>query len=186
MHYILASASPRRRELLGLLLPRFTVEAPEADESFENGMPPDKAVTLLAGRKAEAVSARHVQAAVIGADTVVEADGTILGKPRSAADARRMLGFLSGRTHRVHTGVALIYPGGKRTVAESTAVTFAAMSDEEIRRYVSTGEPMDKAGAYGIQGLGGIFIPRIEGDYYNVMGLPLNALYTLLKEEKLL
>ncbi len=186
MKLILASGSPRRKELINLITGDFEIVIPDVDESFDIGITALDAVLYLSGLKAYEVFRQNPDAAVIGADTVVEQDGVILGKPLDKADALRMLGLLSGKSHRVHTGVTVLHPGGRRQFTASTIVTFSPMSDDEIDGYVATGEPMDKAGAYGIQGLGGVYIPRIEGDYYNVMGLPINSLYYLLKEEKIL
>ncbi len=179
---VLASQSPRRRELLGLLFEHFEVHACETDESLPDGIAPDKAVERLALQKAQAVAPAYPGRLVIGADTIVVLDGAILGKPRDEADAARMLGLLSGRCHAVHTGVALIRDGKTRRFSCRTAVHFAALSPKEIEWYVHTGEPMDKAGAYGIQGYGARFIEGIEGDYFNVMGLPVNRLYREIGE----
>jgi septum formation protein len=185
MKLILASASARRAEILrdaGLsfvVLSSAVDETPYADES------PNDLVERLALAKAELVAARAIgPAIVIGADTVISLDGHVLGKPRSTDDARRMLEKLSGRTHSVVTGVALIrLPNAeRRTFVESTLVHFAALTTEEILRYLATGEPHDKAGAYAIQGHAGRFIPRVEGCYFNVVGLPLSRLYHALAD----
>ncbi|MBC3939764.1 septum formation protein Maf [Anaerotruncus massiliensis (ex Liu et al. 2021)] len=175
---ILASQSPRRQELLGFLFPRFTVRVSEADETLPEGIAPDEAVRTLALRKARAVAPEAPGAFVIGADTVVAIDGLILGKPRDEADAAGMLRRLSGRTHQVYTGVALLGGGREECFHECTGVTFAPLTDGEIAWYLSTGEPFDKAGSYGIQGYGARFIERISGDYFTVMGLPLHGIYT--------
>lgn len=175
---VLASQSPRRQELLGFLFPRFTVRVSEADETLPEGIAPDEAVRTLALRKARAVAPEAPGALVIGADTVVAIDGLILGKPRDAADAAGMLRRLSGRTHQVYTGVALLGGGREECFYECTGVTFAPLTDGEIAWYLSTGEPFDKAGSYGIQGYGARFIERISGDYFTVMGLPLHGIYT--------
>jgi septum formation protein len=193
---VLASASPRRRELLAQagfsfqVHPAHIPEDPLADED------PITYVTRLAREKAEAVFRELAAAngstgkgrldgksslAVLGADTTVTLDNHILGKPEDAADAARMLRLLSGRTHRVITGVALVTAEGAEVAAEATAVRFLTLSDEEIASYVATGEPMDKAGAYAIQGLAARWIPRIEGCYFNVVGLPLALVSTLLE-----
>ena len=175
MNYILASASPRRRELLTMAgVAPLTVIPSGADESVVRGLSPSETVRALALLKGRDVLSRVTgDALVISADTVVAVDGEILGKPKDKADAARMLRLLSGRTHWVHTGLALMT--GEKTLADvvSAAVTFRELSEQEIEAYVATGEPMDKAGAYGIQGKAALFIPRIEGDYYAVMGFPL-------------
>lgn len=182
MKLILASKSPRRKELLGMLCPDFRVEVQQADETIAPGTPPQEAVEQLARRKARAVMAGPGEA-VIGADTIVVLDGRIMGKPADEADAKHMLSALQGRSHSVFTGVCV--RDGQKEVARvcETQVEFAPMTDEEIDWYVSTGEPMDKAGAYGIQGLGGLLVREIRGDYYNVVGLPISCLYDMLKEE---
>ena len=183
MKLILASASARRAEILRDAGLSFVVLSSAVDETpYENESPHDL-VARLASAKAELAAARAIgPAIVIGADTVISLDGHVLGKPRSSDDARRMLEKLSGRTHSVVTGVALIrLPDSEhRTFVESTLVHFAALSAEQITRYLATGEPHDKAGAYAIQGHAGRFIPRIEGCYFNVVGLPLSRLYHAL------
>ena len=182
MEIVLASGSPRRRQLLEQIgLTGFRVLASDADESLPDGIAPGEAVERLSARKGAAVAAQaRPGALVIAADTVVALDGAILGKPRDEGEAREMLSALSGRTHQVYTGVSLFHPGGRRTEHEVTAVTFRPLSREEIAAYVATGEPMDKAGAYGIQGLGALLVERLEGDYFNVMGLPLCRLGRML------
>ena len=170
---ILASASPRRRELLSYICPDFTVIATDTDETLPPDMPPDEGVRTLALRKAEAVAAAHPQATVIGADTMVALDGEIFGKPADSTDATRMLRALSSREHLVYTGVAIISPRGRCVFSQETTVSFIELSEDDIRDYISTGEPMDKAGAYGIQGGGALFVSGICGDFYNVMGLPI-------------
>jgi len=194
---ILASASPRRRELLAQVGYKFEVLPAHIPEDPLAGEDPIVYVTRLARQKAEAVF-REVSAgktsaektlpggqassiAVLGADTTVTLDNAILGKPEDAADAARILRLLSGRTHRVITGVALVTADGTEVAAEATAVRFLTLSDEEIAAYIATGEPMDKAGAYGIQGHAARWIPRIEGCYFNVMGLPLALVCSLLE-----
>jgi septum formation protein len=177
---ILASASPRRQELLGLTGLSFEIVPSEMDEEGVTGAPAEVA-RVLAERKAEEVAARYPEALVLGADTVVTLDGAILGKPKDAADAHRMLATLSGRTHQVITGIALRGPGVSVSDAVSTDVTFRALSAAEIAAYVATGEPMDKAGAYALQGYAALFTPKIHGDYANVVGLPLCRLTALLR-----
>ena len=185
MKLILASASPRRAEILrGAAIP-FTVLSSAVDETPFPGESPQDHVQRLAMAKAELVAARAVgPAIVIAADTVVTLEGLILGKPRSSDDARHMLEKLSGRTHSVVTGVALIRlpDAEQRIIVESTLVHFDRLSEEELNRYLATDEPYDKAGAYAIQGRAGRFIPRIEGCYFNVVGLPLARLQHSLNE----
>ena len=183
---ILASASPRRRELLEMLGLAFEILPARGEERIEPALAktPDKLVKALARQKAaEAASARgDAEAVVIGADTVVVLDGTVLGKPKDAGDAKRMLRALSGRRHDVYTGVTVIRDNTVLSRAERTGVYFRKLGGDEIERYVATGEPLDKAGAYGIQGFGSLFAERIEGDFFNVMGLPLCLLGSMLKE----
>lgn len=174
---ILASQSPRRKELLGYLVPEFTVEVSGADELLPAGVGPGGAVILLAQRKARTIAEQHPHSLVIGADTMVAVGREILGKPRDATDAARMLGLLSGRSHQVYTGVALCLSGREKSFNCITEVEMAPMAPEEIVWYLSTGEALDKAGAYGIQGAASRFVRRISGDYFNVMGLPVNMLY---------
>jgi septum formation protein len=176
---ILASASPRRLELLRLTGLPFEVIPSSVDEECVTGAPAEVA-RLLSERKAEEVAARHPGALVLGADTIVTLDGAILGKPRDAGDARRMLALLSGRTHQVITGIAL-RGAGAVSDAVSTDVTFRPLTAREIAAYVATGEPMDKAGAYALQGHAALFTPEIRGDYANVVGLPLCRLTDLLR-----
>ena len=183
MELILASQSPRRRELLGLIAAGFSVCPADIDETRAERLTMEARVAALSARKARAVSAEHAGAAVVGSDTVVVLDGVPLGKPADAADAKRMLSALSGRTHAVVTGVALALPDGRVLQdATVTRVRFAPLAEAEIDWYIASREPMDKAGAYGIQGLGARFIEGIEGDYYSVMGLPVRRLYEMLRE----
>jgi septum formation protein len=166
---------------------RFTVQHADINEALRTGESPRDCAERLAREKALAVFQNQSQSYVLGADTIVVADGKILGKPRDAEDACRMLRMLSGRTHSVITGVCLIEPVGSdgeqmTTASETTLVTFCELSNEEIRGYVATGEPMDKAGAYAIQGIASRWIPRIEGDYSNVVGLPVALVYRMLRE----
>ena len=185
MKLILASASPRRAAILRDAGYHFTVLSSAVDETPYPGESPEDLVLRLAQSKADLAAARSVGPAIlIAADTEVVLDGQIFGKPRSSEDARRMLKKLSGRTHTVLTGVALVrLPNVERlTFVESTLVEFAPVSDEEITRYLSTGEPHDKAGAYAIQGYAGRYIPRIAGCYFNVVGLPLARLQHALSE----
>jgi septum formation protein len=185
MRLILASASARRAEILHDAGFSFAVLTSDVDETPYPGEPAHDLVQRLAEAKAELAATRATgPAIVIGADTEVTLDGHIFGKPRSSDDARHMLEKLSGRTHAVVTGVALIrLPDAERIAfAETTLVHFARLSPEEISRYLATGEPHDKAGAYGIQGRAGRYIPRIEGCYFNVVGLPLARLQHALAE----
>ena len=181
MGLILASGSPRRRQLLEQLGLTFTVRSSDVDESVSPGLTPAQVVESLSARKGEAVAQLSQPGdLILSADTVVALEGAILGKPRSTEAAAAMLSALSGRTHQVYTGVTLLQDGRRLTGHEVTAVTFRPLSPEEIAAYVSTGEPMDKAGAYGIQGLGALLAERLEGDYFNVMGLPLCRLGQML------
>lgn len=178
---ILASGSPRRKEILETMRIPFSVDVSEVDESFVGA--PQDAVRELSSRKAAAVAQRHTDAYVLAADTLVYTD-RILGKPGTVENAVRMLHELSGRWHSVFTGLTLIHPRTGRVIQRvcETRVHFVAMSDEEIAAYAASGDSIDKAGAYGIQSLGGIFIDEIEGSYSNVVGLPMSVLYGMLKE----
>jgi len=180
---ILASASPRRRELLTQAGFLFTVRPANIPEDPLPGEDPAAYVARLARQKAQAVfdDAADPEVLVLGADTTVTLDDQILGKPADADDARRMLRMLSGRTHRVITGVALVSAGAAQVAAEATSVRFLTLSDTEIDSYIATGEPMDKAGAYAIQGRAARWIPRVEGCYFNVVGLPLALVGTMLE-----
>ncbi|MGE0058605.1 MAG: nucleoside triphosphate pyrophosphatase [Dehalococcoidia bacterium] len=181
---VLASASPRRSHILRTLGLSFEVDPADVDETPAEGAPIHAVVATLSLDKARTVAGRHASALVIAADTLVELDGRILSKPVDAADARSMLATMSGRQHRVATGLVLLdaASGDTRTRIVETQVVFRPMSDDEIEAYVATGEPLDKAGSYGIQGLGAGFVERIDGDYYNVAGLPVAALNDLLRE----
>ena len=169
---ILASASPRRRELLGGMGLTFSVCPCDVDETVPAGMHPRDAVVLLARRKAEAVAARYPDQVVLASDTLVELDALPLGKPTDEADAVATLLRLAGREHRVHTGVAVAYRGRMLADRDTTRVFMRPFDEGEACAYVATGEPMDKAGAYGIQGLGGRLVARTEGAYDTVVGLP--------------
>jgi septum formation protein len=177
---VLASASPRRQALLAQMGLRFEVCPSDADETLDDGMTPAEAAMVLARRKAAVVAAQYPEALVIAADTLVAADGALLGKPADVEEAAAMLRCLSGREHQVVTGLCVVYHGEERVACESTAVCFVELSDADIARYVRTGEPLDKAGAYGIQGRAGVFVSSIRGCYYNVMGLPLVRLRAML------
>lgn len=169
---ILASASPRRRELLATAGFEFEIKVSQADESVPEGTAPACAAAMVARKKALAVSADNPDACVLGADTIVVLGGEIMGKPADRADAVRMLTGLSGKTHTVITGVCLAYKGESVSFAQETRVKFYSLSPAEIEAYVESSEPMDKAGAYGIQGRGCTLVEGIEGDYFNVVGLP--------------
>jgi len=187
MKLVLASASPRRAEILRNAAITFETQIALVDESILPGELPGKYVRRLALEKARAAAeARHDrnENLFVGADTTVVMANEILGKPESEEDARRMLRLLSGATHEVHTGLAILSPRDKieRVVEEITRVSFAPLSEDEIDAYIATGEPFDKAGGYGIQGIAGRYVTRIEGCYFNVVGLPLASLYALLRE----
>lgn len=177
---VLASASPRRRELLAAAGFDFDVDPAEVDETPERDEPPSSYVIRVARHKAEAAAARNPDRPVLGADTVVVIDNELLGKPSDADDASRMLTRLSGRTHDVLTGVALAVGGRVYTEVERTTVSFANLTAEDIASYIASGEPLDKAGGYAIQGLASRFVLRIEGSYSNVVGLPVAAVLHLL------
>ncbi|MBB5065135.1 nucleoside triphosphate pyrophosphatase [Granulicella mallensis] len=177
---ILASASPRRRELLAQAGFTFEVRAADIDESRHAGELPKDYVRRLALEKAQAIAARNPGAVVLGADTTVVLEGEVLNKPADRADAERMLRLLSGRTHQVHTGLAVVGALGHQSHVETTDVVFRVIAEDELAAYLASGDPMDKAGAYGIQGYAARWIPRIEGDYFNVVGLPLAAVVRLL------
>lgn len=181
---VLASSSPRRRQLLAGLGLRFEVDPPREEEGSRSpGEPPDAYAARVAAAKAAEVAARRPDALVVAADTVVVLEGDVLGKPSGPDGARAMLTRLSGRKHTVHTGVAVTAPDGSRaTGTEVTEVRFRALRSEEIEAYVATGEPLDKAGAYGIQGFGATLVEAVRGCYFNVMGLPVVRLLALLDE----
>lgn len=182
MKLILASQSPRRKALLEQMgFQDFEAIPAQGKEEADPALPPEEYVERLALHKAQEVAANQGEdAVVIGADTVVVLDGHILGKPKNAAEALQMLTALSGRKHLVHTGVAVICGGEVELRHETTKVTFCTLTQREMLAYIATGEPMDKAGAYGIQGRGALFIDKIEGDYYNVVGLPISCLNRML------
>ena len=188
---ILASSSPRRSQLLSQAGFDFTVDASDIDERMQPGETPAKYVQRLAVEKAQAVWDRHKDTEdgddpliVLGADTTVVCDGEILGKPVDQADARRMLEMLSGRTHQVLTGIAAVSRRGVVSEVEITQVFFDLIDEQELIRYLASGEPLDKAGAYGIQGYAARWIPRIEGCFFNVMGLPLSRTMALLTKAR--
>ena len=182
MDIILASKSPRRRELLEQMGVRdFRIITPDIDEHMDRDLPPAELVRQISEEKARAVAAQvGPDAVVIAADTVVALDGVVLGKPAGKEEAFRMLSLLSGNRHQVYTGLTVLRGEQVFSQWEETAVTFRSLTAEEIEAYIATGEPMDKAGAYGIQGYGALFIQGISGDYYNVMGLPVCRLGQIL------
>jgi len=181
---ILASTSPRRREILLKAGLTFEIVTSDYEEDMSQPLPPAELVKNLSAGKASSVAARHRDAVVIGADTVVVLNGEILGKPKTPERAKEMLKKLSGRAHSVFTGFAVRCDADGKCAVEAveTKVHFRKLSDRDIEEYVASGEPLDKAGAYGIQGLAAAFIERIEGDYHNVVGLPLEALLRVLKK----
>ena len=181
MHLILASQSPRRRELLGLFRRPFTVQVADIDETMDDTLPPYDEVARVSRAKAEAI-AREKDDIVVAADTIVVCAGQTLGKPRTEAEAAQMLRLLSGRDHQVMTGMTVLRGDRAVTCTEVTDIHFRELSDKEIESYIATGEPMDKAGSYGIQGGAALFAERMVGDYYNVMGLPVCRLYQILAE----
>ena len=176
MNLILASASPRRRELLQQIGVSFVVECSDTEEKIDLSQPPEQQVQALALQKAQAVAENHQTGIVLGADTVVVNEGVLLGKPKSVDEAKTMLSSLSGKWHQVMTAVALVDAGEKQhtwSSVEITNVKFRELTEQDIAAYVATGESMDKAGAYGIQGYGALLVEKIEGCYNNVVGLPL-------------
>ena len=184
---VLASASPRRRELLRWLVAEYELDTAEIDESPRAGEPAPALVTRLARAKAEAVAARRLGAWILAADTIVEIDGDVLGKPADEREAVAMLGRLSGREHRVFTGFTLLGPGGDhRSGMVASRVRFRSLDGARIASYVATGEPLDKAGAYAIQGRGASMIAGIDGSFTNVIGLPLDEVGAVLGEAGLL
>jgi septum formation protein len=182
MTLILASASPRRKELLAQAGLEFEVHAADIDESRLPHEAPDAYVSRLALEKARAVHALFPTATILGADTTVVLDNEIMNKPKDVGDAERMLRALSGRVHQVYTGVAGVAATAQRVHLETTHVTFSEIGEDDLAVYLASGDPLDKAGAYGIQGFAARWIPRIEGDYFNVVGLPIAATIRLLNE----
>ena len=179
MQLILASQSPRRKELLKLLKHPFVIRVADIDETMDPAADPAQEVARVSRKKAEAVP-RETEDIVIAADTIVVLEGTVLGKPADEAQAKAMLAALSGKDHQVMTGVTVLQDDRALVHTEITDIHFRPLSQGEIDRYVATGEPMDKAGAYGIQGGAALFVQWLRGDYYNVMGLPVCKLYEML------
>ncbi len=176
MDIILASASPRRQELLGVIFDEFRCVPADIEEIVPDGMDPFYVPEYLACQKALHISKQYPDSLVIGSDTAVICGNEIFGKPKDNADAERMIRALSGKTHYVVTGCCVFLNGKSMSFAEKTAVEFYELTDDEIKAYVSTGEPMDKAGAYGIQGDGSLLVKGICGDFFNVVGLPVSRL----------
>ena len=181
MKTILASASPRRQELLRYITADFEVIPADVDETLPEGVPAEESAEFLAVRKAVHVAQQNINSVVIGSDTVVIIDDEILGKPVDEDDAERMLKKLSGRVHKVITGVCIACGNRTFSFSEATDVKFYKLSDEEIREYIKTGDPMDKAGAYGIQSAGCVLVEKIDGDFFAVMGLPVARLKRAIK-----
>jgi septum formation protein len=181
-HVVLASQSPRRRELLSLIGVPHTVRPANIDEAYLPGEKPRAHCERLAREKATTVALQQPDALVIGSDTIVVVDGDVLGKPRDEAHAAEMLSRLSGRSHVVMTAVAVQWRGVEVSAVEEVDVTFHRLTPQDIRAYIATREPMDKAGAYGIQGYGATIVQRVEGDYFAVMGLPLQRVVLLMAE----
>ena len=180
MSLLLASGSPRRRDLLALITRDYTVVPRAVDERRIAADSPAHLAGALAVAKAQAVAAAHPQDVVLGCDTIVDCDGQVFGKPRDEADAARMLRALSGRTHKVHTGVCVCQGSRKMAAVETTVVQFAPIAEEDLLRYIRTPEPYDKAGAYAIQGHAALWCTGIAGCYYNIMGLPVHRTAQLL------
>ena len=178
---ILASASPRRKELLGIITNDFEIIPSDAEEIVPSGISADETAEYLAKIKALSVAQIHTESIVIGADTCVVADGVILGKPKDKAQAKQMMELLSGKTHKVITGCAIVKNGKVDSFSVCTEVEFYSLSEEEIENYINTSEPYDKAGGYGIQGKASLFVKAIKGDYFNVVGLPVAELNRKLK-----
>jgi len=181
---VLASASPRRKELLQKIGLKFEVDASNCAEEIDPTLKPDEIVRRISIEKACAVASRHKDAVIIAADTIGVIGKKLLGKPRTAGEARKMLAQISGKSHEVITGFTVLDTATNKVISGTvnTKVYIKKMTQQEIDAYVQTGEPLDKAGAYGIQGLGAVIVEKIEGDYYNVVGLPLSALANALKE----
>lgn len=182
MAIILASQSPRRKELLGQIVEDFSIEPADIDETIHEKDQPQEYVHRMAKNKAAVVSEHHPEDLVIACDTIVVADGKILGKPKNSAEAFAMLKRLSGRMHHVYTGVVLRKDKQIESAIVPAKVLFFDLTDEEIKKYLETGEYSDKAGAYGIQGKAGVFVKKIDGDYYSIVGFPTGVVYQMLKK----
>lgn len=183
MKVVLASKSPRRRELLADIISDFEIITADCDETLPDGVHPSRGVEILAVRKGEAVLPKTSQdSLIISSDTLVELSGVALGKPEDPSDARRMLRSLSGRSHNVHTGVAVHYKGRVFSGVDTTAVSFRELSEPEIDEYIASGEPFDKAGSYGIQGLGGRFVSGYDGRFDTVVGLSVKLTRELIEK----
>ncbi len=178
---ILASASPRRKEILGLLFKNFDIIPSNEKEILQPNILIEDQAEAIAKLKTVSVAKNNQESLVIGCDTAVIIDDKILGKPKSEKDAKRMLSMLSGRTHNVITGCCMCHRGKMMSFSEKTAVSFRTLTEQEIDDYIATGEPMDKAGAYGIQGLGALLVRKIDGDFFNVVGFPLSSFNQALK-----
>lgn len=183
---VLASKSPRRKEILEMLAWKFRVDSEETKEEFIEGQSIEENMQRIALEKAKAVQKRHSEDIILACDTVVVVEGKVLGKPRDEEEAKAMLRKLSGKSSEVYSAVALVdvAEGREKTFVEKTKIYFYPLTEEEIEDYVATGEAMDKAGAYAIQGKASLFIERIEGDYWNVVGLPISKVYRALEEWK--
>lgn len=179
---ILASASPRRKELLSRLTTDFEIVIPRVDEIFDKSLSLEEGLLDISLRKAQVIGNQHLEACVISADTIVVFGQEILGKPKDEKTAYAMLSMLSGEVHSVYTGVTILLDGEIHQFISKTNVKFYSLTEVEITEYIQSQEPMDKAGAYGIQGLGGLLVESIEGDYYNVVGFPIASIYRKLKE----
>lgn len=182
MDLILASSSPRRKELLELLGIPFQIKVSDVEETYQDGLQPHEIVMELARIKAKPIAETNKKSIVIGADTIVVSDGKVLGKPADKKEAISTLKQLSGKVHQVYTGVSLLKDGHTHLFYEKTDVEFWPLEEKEIEQYVLTGEPFDKAGSYGIQGYGSLLVKRIEGDYFTVVGLPVSRLNRELKK----
>ncbi len=183
MSLILASASPRRREILSLITTDFSVLVTDTDETLPSGLPVGGQIAEISRRKAEAAAKKcKADDIILSADTAVIIDNTVLGKPKDREEARKMLKMLSGRTHSVITAFTVLKGEKQITKINESFVTFNTLSEKEIENYVNTGEPLDKAGAYAVQGKSAVFISRIEGDFFSVMGLPVSMVYETLKQ----
>jgi septum formation protein len=181
---ILASTSPRRKEILSMTRLEFEVVASEYEEDMTENLPPSELAKKLSLGKAEDIAKKYDDAIIIAADTFVTLDGKVLGKPYTPEKAKEMLSFMSGKTHTCITGFTIIDTDSKKTISEAvvTNVYFKPLTDSEIDTYIASGEPLDRSGSYAIQGLGGVFVEKLDGDFFNVMGLPLNRLVERLKE----